>query len=107
MKTIDDLNTLSPDDLTKLEKHKSDNGTYTIPVEWSVYSTVIVEADNLKEALAKVLTQLDDIPLSSNPTYIDGSYSVSVSLAEDAVNAQDYSTDSGIYINPDGTYTRL
>ena len=107
MQTIEELNAMSPDDLTELEKYKSDNGTYTIPVEWSVYSTVRVEADNLKDALAKVLTQLDDIPLSSNPTYIDGSYSVSISLAEDAVNAQDYSTDSGIYINPDGTYTHL
>ena len=34
---------------------------WIIPVEWSVYSTIQVEADTLEEAIAKFNKQIDDI----------------------------------------------
>ena len=34
-----------------LKNYKSENGRYLIPVSWSMYSTIIVEADNLEEAV--------------------------------------------------------
>lgn len=72
-----------------------DKKQFIIPVEYSMYSTVIVEgAADLKEAMKIVEDNLDEIPLpsSSNAEYIDGSYKVSVDCDEDLQNAQSYAT---------------
>lgn len=47
---------------------------FNIPVEWAVYSSVKVRAENLEEAIRWFKDNKDLIPLSHNPNYIDGSY---------------------------------
>ena len=52
---------------------------FIIPVEWSMYSTVVVRGvETLEEALAVVEEHINDIPLpsSENAEYIDDSYKI-------------------------------
>ena len=82
---------------------KEDCNTYHIPVQWSVYSTIRVEADNLQEALDKAREKIDDIPITPTECeYIDDSYIIAVESDEDAINAQNYYTVSDILITKDG-----
>ena len=48
--------------------------TYKIAVEWSVYSTVEVEAESLEDAILKV--EDSDFPLPTDSDYIDNSFIV-------------------------------
>jgi hypothetical protein len=50
--------------------------TYLIPVEWAVFDRIEVEANSFEEAVAWTLENLDEIPLGTEPTYIDGSYKI-------------------------------
>jgi hypothetical protein len=47
---------------------------FTIPVEWSVYSTVEIEAESLEEAVKIFDNTINEIPLPRNSDYIDGSF---------------------------------
>lgn len=98
---------ISEKDLNELEAYKTETGEYLIPVEWSMYSTVRVQADNLKHALEKVQNHIDDIPLDSgkNAEYVDGSYMVSGETSEDFINAQQYRTIGAYMIDKDGNIT--
>ena len=49
---------------------------FKVPVEWSVYDTVDVEADTFEKAVKYVLDNKDDIPLGTEPQYIDDSYKI-------------------------------
>lgn len=48
--------------------------TFKIPVEWSVYATVEIEADTLEEAVKIFDKTEDEIPLPTDNDYIDGSF---------------------------------
>ena len=84
-------NVCLPEGFTKEEKEKlndviSENGEYVIPVEWTVYSTVrVTNARNLAEAIAIVHQNSDEIPLDTEPEYVDGSYRVNLDNYEEAV----------------------
>ena len=49
---------------------------FKIPVEWTVCDFVEIEADTLEEAVGIVLDTMDDIPLGTDPDYLDGSYQI-------------------------------
>lgn len=86
----------------ELKDVKSEDGEYIIPVEWSVYSTITVTADNLADAIAKAHALQSDIPLCSDPEYVDGSYKIAINTTEDAINAQSYRTIGNVEIDYDG-----
>lgn len=82
---------------------KKDCTTYLIPVQWSVYSTIRVEADNLQEALDMARAKLSEIPLTpNNCEYIDDSYIIAADSDEDLINAQNYRDISSILIDKNG-----
>lgn len=59
--------------------YANENGKkfFKIPVEWSVYSTIAVQADTLEEAIAYVAKHAADIPIDSDECeYLDESYKV-------------------------------
>lgn len=47
---------------------------FKIPVEWSVYGVVEIEADSIEEAVDKFDETIDDIPLPDQSEYIDDSF---------------------------------
>ena len=49
---------------------------FKIPVEWTVCDFVNIEAETLVEAVGIVLDTMDDIPLGTDPNYLDGSYQI-------------------------------
>lgn len=49
---------------------------YYIPVTWEVWDKVKVEAKTLKEAIEYIKEYIEEIPLGTEPEYIDGSYRV-------------------------------
>lgn len=60
--------------VSELENYISEDGTYLIPVSWEVYSTIRIKANNLRDALEKAETHIEEIPCGTNTEYIDGSY---------------------------------
>lgn len=89
-----------------IKKYKSENGTYTIPVEWSVYSTVTVEADNLHDAFEKFQKYMDDLPLCTESEYIDDTYKATVDYPEhpdELLAAQGFYRIGNVTICKDGT----
>lgn len=95
---------------TKLENyknsnfpHKEDENSYIIPVQWSVYSTIRVEAANLQEALDKAREKLTEIPITPNDCeYIDDSYLILADDDDDLIRAQDYHDVSDLVIKANG-----
>ena len=49
---------------------------FKIPVEWAVCDIISIEAETLEEAIGIVLKTKDEIPLGTEPEYIDGSYKI-------------------------------
>ena len=49
---------------------------YYIPVTWQVWDKVKIESSSLKEAIKYVKEHIDEIPLGTEPEYIDGSYQI-------------------------------
>lgn len=86
-----------------LEKVVHENGWYTIPVQWSVYSTITVEADNLADALQKFEEKCAELPLSQDAEYIESSYEIMTDNADELIDAQDYRTIGTTTIYKDGT----
>lgn len=92
-------------------RNKENNDTdeqklFIIPVSWSVYSTIRVEADTLEEAIATARAKLDEIPITPECEYIDDSYHINGDTFEDFENAQDYRDISSLIIHKDGTIER-
>lgn len=52
------------------------NRTFTIPVTWEVYDHIEVQADSLEEAIEWAKEHSDEIPLGTDPEYVDGSYEI-------------------------------
>lgn len=46
---------------------------YFIPVTWEVWDKVMVEAKSLGEAIKYIKEHIDEIPLGTEPEYINGS----------------------------------
>ncbi len=82
---------------------KKDCTTYLIPVQWSMYSTIRVEADNLQEALDLARAKLFEIPLTPNACeYIEDSYCIQAETDEELIDVQNYRDISSIVIDKDG-----
>ena len=47
---------------------------FKIPVEWSVYGVVEIEADSMEEDVDKFDETIDEIPLPYQSEYIDDSF---------------------------------
>lgn len=47
---------------------------FEIPVEWSVFAMVKIEAETIEDAVKVFDEIIDDIPLPVWPEYIDGSF---------------------------------
>lgn len=47
---------------------------YSIPVLWTMWDAVEVEADSLEEAVEFVKENIDDLPRSKNGQYLEGSF---------------------------------
>lgn len=74
---------------------------FIIPVEWTVYSTVVVEGVNsLQEAKKLVEENMADIPLSRNPEYVDDSYHIAAEDDNELEIAQNYHT-RGVLMSKD------
>ena len=80
----------------------SEDGEYIIPVSWSVYSTITVRAKNLREAVKMARDKINEIPLCSEPEYIDDSYKIDLYTDDDAINAQDFASIGDVTILEDG-----
>lgn len=80
---------------------------FIIPVQWSVYSTIRVEAESLEKAVQIAKEKLDDIPITpSECEYIDDSYKLNGDSMEDFENAQCYADVSSIIIDKNGKISR-
>lgn len=66
---------------------------YYIPVSWEVWDKVEIEAESLEDAVKYVKENIDDIPLGTEPEYIDGSYKI-----EDGENGEASIEDTIEYI---------
>ena len=55
------------------------NGTkvFSIPVEWVVTETIDIKANSLREAIEFINKNADEIPLGTEPAYIDGTWKIS------------------------------
>lgn len=60
-----------------INKKVKKSQVFRLPVEWSVYGYAEIEATCLEEALKKFFKEKEDIPLDTNPEYIDGTYMLS------------------------------
>lgn len=49
---------------------------FSIPVTWAVWDKIEIEAETLEEAIRYVKDNIDEIPLGTEPEYIDGSYRI-------------------------------
>lgn len=49
---------------------------FSIPVNWEVWDKVEVEAETIEEAIQWLKDHIDEIPLGTEPEYIDGSYKI-------------------------------
>lgn len=55
---------------------KNKTKTYKIPVEWAVFDTIEVKANSFAEAVKYAKVNADNIPLGTEPYYIDGSWCI-------------------------------
>ena len=87
--------------MAKLSDYVSDDGVYIIPVEWAMYSNVLVTGvKNLQEAKDLVDENIGDIPLDLDcAEYMDGSYRISHD-DDQLIDAQDYQRFGTDYHNP-------
>lgn len=56
---------------------------FIIPVTWSVFSKIKVQANSLEEAFEWAKEHLDEIPLDDETDYVDGSYEISADSVEE------------------------
>ena len=76
---LEDLQTA----ITAAEKKQKLKEFY-IPVEWSVWDKVTIKAYSLEEAVRILKEHIEDIPLGTEPEYIDGSYHIDDGQGGDA-----------------------
>lgn len=84
------------------EEYVSADGLYTIPVSWEVYATVTIDgAKNLADAYRIAQEYIDELPLATDPEYIDGSYKIEVQNDDELLDAQDYYRHDAYFENPE------
>ena len=49
---------------------------FSIPVTWSVWDKIEVKAETIEDAIRYVKEHIDEIPLGTEPEYIDGTYRI-------------------------------
>ena len=49
---------------------------FSIPVTWSVWDKIEVEAETIEDAIRYVKEHIDEIPLGTELEYIDGTYRI-------------------------------
>lgn len=49
---------------------------FSIPVTWSVWDKIEVKAETIEDAIKYVKENIDEIPLGTEPEYIEGSYKI-------------------------------
>ena len=50
--------------------------SFNVVVEYTMYGTISVEAENLEEAIKFAEDNIDELPLPYEPEYVDGSYKI-------------------------------
>lgn len=84
------------------KEYVSNDGLYTIPVSWEAYATVtIAGAKNLEDAYRIAQEYIDELPLATDPEYIDGSYKIEVQDDGELLAAQDYYRHDAYFENPE------
>lgn len=88
--------------------------TFKIPVEYTNYGTVEIQAENLEEAIKYALKNVDELPLPDDSEYMEGTYSINkdIGLIE-YLNKEEVSdstrtlleVDCPITFNEDGSCT--
>lgn len=86
MKITDNM---SPEEIKTLEETTIETSIYQIPVSWTMFGVVHVEAKNLKEAIDKAEEKIDAIPLPGISNYLDDSFKIDIESAEDAIAEQE------------------
>lgn len=66
---------------------KNAKSIFRIPVMWSVFDLVDVQANSLEEALNAARENASDIPLGTEPEYLDDSYEI---IADTVYDCTDY-----------------
>ena len=54
--------------------------SFNVVVEYAMYGTISVEAENLEEAMKFAENNIDELPLPDEPKCIDGSYKIDKEL---------------------------
>ena len=54
--------------------------SFNIAVEYAVYGTISVEAENLEEAMKFAEDNIDELPFPDESEYVDGSYKIDKEL---------------------------
>ena len=49
---------------------------FLIPVSWEVYDIVEVQANTLEEAYEWMIEHIDEVPLGTEPEYVEASYQI-------------------------------
>lgn len=83
----------------------SENGRYIIPVSWTVISNVIVEADNLQDALDVCQERINDLPLGDGE-YLEESYRIDAESDDEILEAQSTAGFGGVTIHKNGDITQ-
>lgn len=87
--------------ITDPRDYVAPDGEYIIPVSWEVYATVqITGVHNLAEAYEVAQEYIDDLPLATDPEYIDASYKIEVANDDELLDAQDYYKHDAYFKNP-------
>lgn len=82
-----------------LEKYVAEDGEYIIPVTWEVYSNIVITGvKNLREAYEVAKLHIDELPLTEDSDYIDGSYQLEEE--ELLLDAQNYAKRGNYFKNP-------
>ena len=50
--------------------------SFNVVVEYAMYGTISVEAENLEEAMKFAEDNIDELPFPDEPEYVDGSYKI-------------------------------
>lgn len=87
--------------MSTLRNYVSEDGKYIIPVSWEVYATVtITGVANLEEAYQVAQDYIDDLPLATEPDYIDGSFKIDIQNDQELLDAQNYAEYDAKFENP-------
>lgn len=70
--------------MSNLYGNKNGKKVFRIPVEWVVYDVVDIKADSIEEAVKFFVEHLDDIPLGTEPSYVEGTYKIT-GVCEDSI----------------------